>query len=313
MATRECSRPDIVLRRANDGMLRFSGLEPSLSEVLDVAASAHRGDVAIDLDGDGVDYRALWHSATRIAGGLVEWGVHVGDRLLLGPAFSVEWAHSLLGTILAGGVPVVVAPDGAADPAEVVRDCGALRVFDGERPHGPAYVDDGAAPDELALLWYSHTHDGLVGVELTNENVLSAVEACRRGGDGAAIDAAPSLASVGSLVRILAAFASGGRVVRDTGRPVGPAGPAETTGIPLDGRSETEGGAGLSAGIEYVVAGPGGGELLCRGPSVARGYWNRPALTGARFRRGWFHTGTTAAVGTDGQVRIVDPAIRRTP
>ena len=53
-------------------------------------------------------------------------------------------------------------------------------------------------------------------------------------------------------------------------------------------------------------AGRGVGELLCRGPGVSRGYWNRPEVTAKTFTGGWFHTGDTANIDGDGFVRIVD-------
>jgi long-subunit acyl-CoA synthetase (AMP-forming) len=63
-------------------------------------------------------------------------------------------------------------------------------------------------------------------------------------------------------------------------------------------------------GMEVALLGPdagrGVGELLCRGPGVSRGYWNRPEVTAQTFTGGWFHTGDTANIDGDGFVRIVD-------
>ncbi|NBQ43740.1 MAG: long-chain fatty acid--CoA ligase [Mycobacteriaceae bacterium] len=48
------------------------------------------------------------------------------------------------------------------------------------------------------------------------------------------------------------------------------------------------------------------GELLCKGPTVMREYWNNPAETEKTFRDGWLLTGDIAYMDTDGHVFIVD-------
>lgn len=50
----------------------------------------------------------------------------------------------------------------------------------------------------------------------------------------------------------------------------------------------------------------GVGELLVRGPNVAKGYWGRPEATAAAFVEGWLHTGDLAEIDDDGLVTIVD-------
>lgn len=51
--------------------------------------------------------------------------------------------------------------------------------------------------------------------------------------------------------------------------------------------------------------GPGGvGELVIRGDSVARGYWNMP--NSPDFKDGWWYSGDLAGVDEDGYVHIVD-------
>jgi fatty-acyl-CoA synthase len=53
--------------------------------------------------------------------------------------------------------------------------------------------------------------------------------------------------------------------------------------------------------------GPGEqGELLVRGPSVAKGYWQQPELTAKAFVNGWFHTGDAAMRDAEGYFFIVD-------
>lgn len=60
------------------------------------------------------------------------------------------------------------------------------------------------------------------------------------------------------------------------------------------------------AGIDVL---PGEiGEIVARGPNVARGYWREPKETAAIFRDGALYTGDLATVDADGFVYIVDRA-----
>jgi malonyl-CoA/methylmalonyl-CoA synthetase len=60
-------------------------------------------------------------------------------------------------------------------------------------------------------------------------------------------------------------------------------------------------------GVEATVAAPdadGIGELMVRGPSLCRGYWNRPEATAAMWVEGWFATGDLASLSDDGYFSI---------
>ncbi len=67
-------------------------------------------------------------------------------------------------------------------------------------------------------------------------------------------------------------------------------------------------------GVQVRVAGEGGapvrpgdtGEVIVRGPTVMKGYWNRPAETAEALRGGWLHTGDLATVAAEGFVYILD-------
>ncbi len=48
------------------------------------------------------------------------------------------------------------------------------------------------------------------------------------------------------------------------------------------------------------------GELICRGPTVMRGYWNMPEQTAKAIRNGWMHTEDAAWMDEEGYVYIVD-------
>lgn len=48
------------------------------------------------------------------------------------------------------------------------------------------------------------------------------------------------------------------------------------------------------------------GELLVKGPSVTKGYWNLPEETANAFEDGWFKTGDIASIDADGFISITD-------
>ena len=48
------------------------------------------------------------------------------------------------------------------------------------------------------------------------------------------------------------------------------------------------------------------GELICKGPTVMREYWNNPAETEKAFKDGWLLTGDIAYMDEDGHIFIVD-------
>jgi long-chain acyl-CoA synthetase len=48
------------------------------------------------------------------------------------------------------------------------------------------------------------------------------------------------------------------------------------------------------------------GEILVRGPSVFKGYWNRPEETENTFQDGWFKTGDIGNIDEDGYLSVTD-------
>ncbi|WP_072687427.1 class I adenylate-forming enzyme family protein [Rhodococcus marinonascens] len=258
--------------RAHDGILRYGGLNPSLTELLDVAVHRYAGRVAVEEDGGrSVTFSQLWKSASRVAGGLKERGVEIGDRVAVRQPVAVRWVEAFLGVLLAGGVPVGVSP--ALDDTQtgmVIADSASVLTLDGELPEGVSYIDDGAGPEELVLLSYAPgTSDFPRGVELSNENLLSTIESViyargfsSEGLRNLLVD--PELHTVGSLVELLSTLVIGGTVLltassdaaswRGTGADVLTASPAVLLGA-VENSRVTSFGRRAVRWIDYSGAG----------------------------------------------------------
>ncbi|MGW0638573.1 class I adenylate-forming enzyme family protein [Nocardia salmonicida] len=213
------------LRRGSDGVLRYGDLSPALTELLDlrVHSFANR-EAVVEVGGPRLTYRELWHSASRIAGGLQDHGIGYGDRVAVHMPTGARWVQAFLGALLSGAVPVLV-PDAlpAATADRVIADSRADFVLgpDGPLPDSTAYIDDGAALADPALLCYTGIaarRSMPAGVELTNENLLSAVSSVV-GALGLPADGLRNLVLLplahasGCVDQLLPTFAVGGTVV----------------------------------------------------------------------------------------------------
>ncbi|MFQ6391982.1 class I adenylate-forming enzyme family protein [Nocardia sp. KC 131] len=218
-----CDNP---LARGADGVLRYGNLTPALTELLDLQVHAFAArEAVVEIGGPRLTYRELWHSASRIAGGLQEHGIGFGDRVAVHMPAGARWVQAFLGALLSGAVPVLV-PDGLpAELAErVIADSNTDFVLgtgggsDAPLPDGAAFIDDGAGLGDLALLCYTSGTAASMGVELTNENLLSAirsvVEALELPTDGLRnLLLLPLAHASGCVDQLLPTFAVGGTVV----------------------------------------------------------------------------------------------------
>ncbi|WP_043656765.1 class I adenylate-forming enzyme family protein [Nocardia thailandica] len=384
---------DLPVARGADGVLRYGNLSPALTELLDLRVHSFTSrEAVVEVGGPRLTYRELWHRASRIAGGLQNHGIGYGDRVAVRMPAGARWVQAFLGALLSGAVPVLV-PDGldAGETERVLADSCADFVLgpDAPLPDGHAFIDDGAALGDVALLCYTGAGTGARrGVELSNENLLSAVRslvsALDLPSDGIRnLVLLPLSHASGCVDQMLATFAVGGTVVlapdsRGVARalcteridmlsatpriftrllPLLRAHGAAATGVrwiskaghrseraadgapapaaalrevfprarqwSMWGATETSGiglalddtdhadPAGLLGfavgGTEVALTGPrageGVGELLCRGPSVSRRYWNDPAAALTRFTGNWFRTGDLVRIDGNGLVR----------
>ena len=58
--------------------------------------------------------------------------------------------------------------------------------------------------------------------------------------------------------------------------------------------------------IGNEVEAGGVGELILRGETIMKGYWNKPVETSETIRDGWLHTGDLARIDANGYMTLVD-------
>src|ERR1700684_2872169 len=72
------------VERGPDGIARYSGRPASLVELLRASVDRDSNAVAIvEVGGRSLSYGQLWDGAARVAGGLRDAGVELGDRVAI--------------------------------------------------------------------------------------------------------------------------------------------------------------------------------------------------------------------------------------
>ncbi|KAA1422967.1 long-chain-fatty-acid--CoA ligase [Mumia zhuanghuii] len=199
---------------------------------------------------------------------------------LTAPFFHIAGLGSMVANLVLG-IPTVIHPLGAFDPAEVVdaweRE-GATLVFNvpqqwqaicalpdiKDRKLALRIISWGAAPaSETLLRTMAETFPDAINVAVFGQTETSPIT-CVLSGD----DSIRKLGSVGKPIPTIQY-----RVVDHE--------------------------------MNDVAQGEVG-EIVYRGPTVTRGYWNKPEATEAAFHGGWFHSGDLVRQDDEGFVWVVD-------
>ncbi len=113
-------------------------------------------DVALRRKVDGTWRSSTWNewdrAAREIAGGLVELGVELGDRVVILATTRAEWVEADIGILMAGAVTVPIYPSNTPEQCEyIISDSGAKVVI----------VED---PHQLEKLYHADVRDQLSAV-----------------------------------------------------------------------------------------------------------------------------------------------------
>jgi fatty-acyl-CoA synthase len=164
----------------------------------------------------------------------------------------------------------------------------------------PAAVIETAARDRTTAVFLSpHLWRRVAEFDDLESHDLSSIRLCASGGDPV---------PTASLQRLLAAFGAGFTDAYGLTEAA-----SVSTLLPADDILRKAGSAGLPCTHNRLrVLGPDGteavpeetGDLVQAGPTVMRGYWQRPEETGQVLRNGWLHTGDKALVDGEGYLYI---------
>lgn len=175
-------------RRDERGILVYDDLPANLvRDLLAVVERQPDAEAVVELTAAGrrvLTYRELTDAAASVAGGLRESGVRPGDRVAIRYAAGADWVVSFWGCLFARAIAVAINTR-MAEP-ELIDVMGRVDVVYDLQPHSPLpagahVVDDSAAPDEVAaIFWTSGTTGRSKGVPTTHEAFMSNSETIRR-------------------------------------------------------------------------------------------------------------------------------------
>ena len=164
-----------------DGIRRYTGLPRNLVTMLRTVVEVYPERTAVvELGGPRITYAQLWDGALRVAAGLRDAGVRVGDRVAVQLPNGADWAVAFWGAQLAGAVAVPMNTRLAPVESQfILLDAGAAYVVrPGEPlPDGkPGEIPDRQHTDVAALFYTSGTTGRPKGAMTTHENFLTNVE-----------------------------------------------------------------------------------------------------------------------------------------
>jgi len=172
---------DVITR---DGIRRYTGLPPTLLDLLQARARTHPDRVAvIGPDESELRYSDLLDRALRVAGGLRSEGCQLGDRVALRLPNGAEWVIAYWGIQLAGCVAVPIGQHSPPAEVDYVRaDSGARLCVDRTPlPDGEPFASDGLTGAHLASLFYTSGTTGRPkGAMITHDNATQNAETTRR-------------------------------------------------------------------------------------------------------------------------------------
>ncbi|MCW2855534.1 MAG: putative fatty-acid-CoA ligase [Marmoricola sp.] len=171
--------------RDEHGIPRYEALPKNLVELLHHHALATPNvEAVIEIGGARLSYQELWSRASRVAGGLREMGIGVGDRVTIRYAAGTNWALAFWGTVMCGAIAVAVNTRSSQEEIDfLISDSGArLDLVNGvPLPDGDPFVLEDVASDTVAAMFYtSGTTSRPKGVPTTHEAFLTNMENVRR-------------------------------------------------------------------------------------------------------------------------------------
>ncbi len=173
------------LHRGSDGVIHYSAVDETLVAMLRRSTDSFgAAEAVVEVGGRRLTFTQFWDEAAKVAGGLRDLGIGVGDRVALQLPNGIDWTLAFFGTVFAGAVVVPVNTRFTeSEVSYVLEDSGAkiaLRLGD-RLPVGESYLYEGASARDLAGIFYTSGTTGFPkGAMTSHENFISNIETARR-------------------------------------------------------------------------------------------------------------------------------------